>query len=61
MTTHPLASAESDATTEAAVDAAPVPEERAAKCPGVGEYGHGLTGRIVHWGCCGGGPAISSN
>ncbi|MFI1091941.1 hypothetical protein [Streptomyces sp. NPDC020917] len=21
-------------------------------CPGVGEYGHGLTGRVVHWGCC---------
>ncbi len=23
-----------------------------AECPGVGEYGHGLTGRTVHWGCC---------
>lgn len=21
-------------------------------CPGVGEYGHGLTARTVHWGCC---------
>ncbi|MFE0460747.1 hypothetical protein ACFW1A_16010 [Kitasatospora sp. NPDC058965] len=21
-------------------------------CPGVGEYGHGLTGAVVHWGCC---------
>lgn len=23
-----------------------------APCPGVGEYGHGLTGRVVHVGCC---------
>lgn len=22
------------------------------KCPGVGEYGHGLTGTTAHWGCC---------
>ncbi|MFC8176555.1 hypothetical protein [Streptomyces sp. NPDC057325] len=22
------------------------------KCPGVGEYGHGLTGKTVHLGCC---------
>lgn len=21
-------------------------------CPGVAEYGHGLTARVVHWGCC---------
>jgi hypothetical protein len=27
-------------------------------CPGVGEYGHGLTARVVHLGCCTGGPAI---
>ncbi|GAA3371141.1 hypothetical protein GCM10020367_20610 [Streptomyces sannanensis] len=26
------------------------------ECPGVGEYGHSLTGRTVHWGCC---PASS--
>jgi hypothetical protein len=27
-------------------------------CPGVGEYGHGLTARVVHLGCCTDGPAI---
>jgi hypothetical protein len=25
---------------------------RMRACPGVGEYGHGLTTRTVHWGCC---------
>ncbi|MGW4803079.1 hypothetical protein [Kitasatospora sp. NPDC004272] len=63
---RPLTSAELNAMFDATDNAALAREEaelrreeRATKCPGVGEYGHGLTGRIVHWGCCGDGPAIS--
>ena len=52
-----------DATTEeiqAAIEGRPLPDVSGecrectpiAGCPGVGEYGRGLTGKTVHWGCC---------
>lgn len=37
---------------EAAAEAASHEPSRIADCPGVGEYGRGLTGKTVHWGCC---------